>query len=258
MITAQILKRSPRVQHGFFTRQGGVSQGLYSSLNCGFGSGDDPGRVSMNRARAVNGLTLEGKLLTLYQVHSTKVVTVEETWEQQNAPKADAAVTRLPGLALGVLTADCVPILFADGDANSGTGVIGAAHAGWKGALGGIIEETIKAMLALGAKTSNITAAIGPCIHNKSYEVGSEFRERFQTLNPTNSIYFKPSNRNGYFNFDLVAYVSNKLDALGIAFEDTGKDTYSDSTLFFSYRRATHLGEKDYGRCLSAIVLANR
>ena len=254
MITTQILNHSTRVRHAFFTRKGGVSKGLYGSLNCGFGSGDHPDNVAINRSRALTRLIADGELLTLYQVHSSKVVIVEEAWLQKDAPKADAAVTRHPGLVLGILTADCVPILLADG----GAGVIGATHAGWKGALAGVVEATVEAMVRLGAQAPNITAAIGPCIHKDSYEVGSEFRDRFLSLNPANGNLFTSSDRVGHFKFDLVAFVGNKLDALGIAFETTGEDTYSDSVHFFSYRRSTHLGEEDYGRGLSAIVLADR
>jgi YfiH family protein len=258
MITTQILKHSTRVNHAFFTREGGVSKGLYGSLNCGFGSGDHPGNVAINRSRALNRLTGDGELLTLYQVHSSNVVIVEEAWLQKDAPKADAAVTRNPGLALGILTADCVPILLADGGANAGSGVIGAAHAGWKGALAGVVEATVEAMVGLGAQASNITAAIGPSIHQDSYEVGPEFRDRFENSNPANGNFFTSSDRVGYFKFDLVAFVGNKFDALGINFETTGEDTYSDGVRFFSYRRSTHLGEEDYGRGLSAIILADR
>jgi YfiH family protein len=258
MIKAQILESSPRIHHAFFTRNGGVSSGLYSSLNCGFGSKDDPGDVAINRFRAINRLIKGGELLTLYQLHSSRVVIVEEPWLQNNAPKADAAVTKHTGLALGILTADCVPVLFADGKANSGSGIIGAAHAGWQGALGGIVEATVSAMLGLGAQISNLTAAIGPCIHKNSYEVGPEFLDRFLISDPSNKIYFTSSNRDGYFKFDIVSYVGNKLDTLGISFQTIGKDTYSDDVNFFSYRRATHLGEQDYGRCLSAIVIADR
>ncbi len=255
MITAQILNRSAQVRHAFFTRAGGVSQGLYGSLNCGFGSGDNPDHVAANRTRALGRLASDSELLTLYQVHSPDVVIVEEPWQPDNSPKADAAVTGRPGLALGVLTADCAPVLFADGEANGGAGVIGAAHAGWKGALAGIIEATVEAMTGLGASTSRITVAIGPCIQQESYEVGPEFRDRFQDADLANGGFFASSSRDGHFMFDLAGYVGGKLDALGIAFETTGEDSCSDSSRFFSYRRATHLGEEDCGRGLSAIVL---
>tara|TARA_B100001142_G_scaffold310172_1_gene343395 strand:+ start:155 stop:931 length:777 start_codon:yes stop_codon:yes gene_type:complete len=258
MIKAQILERLPRVDHAFFTREGGVSKDLYSSLNCGFGSNDNKDDVAINRSLAVNRLSKGAELLTLYQIHSSNVVTVEEPWLHSKAPKADGAVTKHSGLALGILTADCIPILFADGIANERSGVIGAAHAGWQGAIGGVIEATVEAMINLGAQTSNITAAIGPCIHKESYEVGPEFLDRFLDEDHSNETFFSPSNRYGYFKFDIVAYVSKKLDVLGVSFEVIGKDTYTNDTYFFSYRRATHLGELDYGRCLSAIVLADR
>ncbi len=258
MIKAQILKCSPRVHHAFFTRKGGVSKDPYSSLNCGFGSSDNPSNVAINRSIAINRLIKGADLLTLFQIHSSNVVTVKEPWQYNNAPKADGAVTKYSGLALGILTADCIPILFADGKANQGSGVIGAAHAGWQGAIGGVVEETVKAMLSLGAQTSNIIAAIGPCIQKKSYEVGPEFLDRFLNEDLGNEACFSPSDRDGYFKFDIVTYVGNKLDALGVSFEVIDEDTYSNDSCFFSYRRATHLGELDYGRCLSAIALADR
>lgn len=255
MITASTLNRSGRVRHAFFTREGGVSQGLYGSLNCGFGSDDNPDRVAANRSRALDHLA-GNDLLTVYQVHSPDVVIVDEVWQPDAAPKADAMVTRRPGVALGILTADCAPVLFADGDANGGAGVIGAAHAGWKGALAGVVEATVEAMVGLGAQMSDISAAIGPCIQQHSYEVGPEFRDRFDAADPANGDFFAPSSRQGHFMFDLAGYIGARLDGLGIAFEATGQDTCADENRFFSYRRATHRGEKDYGRGLSAILLA--
>ena len=252
-----MLNQSARVRHAFFTRAGGVSQGLFGSLNCGFGSGDNPDHVAANRFRALSCLDGDSELLTLYQVHSPNVVIVEAPWKPVDAPKADAAVTRRPGLALGVLTADCAPVLFADVGANAGAGVIGAAHAGWKGALAGVVEATVEAMTGLGARTSHITAAIGPCIQQESYEVGPEFRDRFQDADPANGEFFVASSSDGHFMFDLPGYVAGKLDALGIAFETTGEDSCSDEARFFSYRRATNRGEEDYGRGLSAILLAD-
>ena len=257
MITADILRHSTRVKHAFFTREGGVSQGLYGTLNCGFGSSDDPDLIALNRSLALKCLVEEGELLTLYQTHSSNVVVVNKAWSPSDSPQGDAAVTRHTGLALGILTADCVPVLFADGYANSGSGVIGAAHAGWKGALSGVIEATVEAMVNLGANTSNISAAIGPCIHRTSYEVGKEFRDKFISLNPENVDFFTLSDRKGYFRFDLPAFIGDKLNKLGVSYESTGQDTYSDGARFFSYRRATHQGETDYGRSLSAIVLAD-
>ncbi|MBC8339240.1 MAG: peptidoglycan editing factor PgeF [Rhodospirillales bacterium] len=264
MITAQSLNQSGRVRHAFFTRAGGVSQGLFGSLNCGFGSGDNPDHVAANRTRAMTRLVEDAgevgravNLVTLYQVHSPDVAVVEEPWDPGDAPKADAAVTNRPGVALGILTADCVPVLFADTQANSGKGVIGAAHAGWKGALGGITEATVEAMRSLGAEPSRIRAAIGPCIRQDSYEVGPEFRVRFADADPANGRFFRPSTRDGHFLFDLPGYIGRKLDVLGIAFETCAGDTCADEHRFFSYRRATHRGEQDYGRGLSAILLAD-
>ncbi|NQV82433.1 MAG: peptidoglycan editing factor PgeF [Rhodospirillales bacterium] len=261
MITAQTLKRSVRVRHAFFTRTGGVSQGLYGSLNCGLGSDDDPDHVATNRAcaqaRLAGDLSGGAELVTLYQVHSPTVVCVEAPWRPGESPRADAMVTDRRGVALGVLTADCAPVLFADAEANSGAGVIGAAHAGWQGALAGVIEATVQAMIGLGAQPSRITAAIGPCIQQSSYEVGPEFRDRFEAADPANRAFFAASSRPGHFQFDLPGYVGNALAGLGIAFETTGEDTCSDEHRFFSYRRATHRGEKDYGRGLSAILLAD-
>ncbi|MBT3307745.1 MAG: peptidoglycan editing factor PgeF [Alphaproteobacteria bacterium] len=260
MITAHALNSSSRVRHGFFTRQGGVSQGLYGSLNCGFGSGDNPDHVAANRANAQARLagdkTGDSELVSVYQVHSPTVVHVNEPWAPGDAPQADAMVTARPGVALGVLTADCAPVLFADANANAGSGVIAAAHAGWQGALAGVVEATVQAMIELGAKSGRICAAIGPCIQQESYEVGPEFRERFKDADPANGNFFIPSSRQDHFMFDLPGYIGRTLDGLGIAFETTGEDTCADEQRFFSYRRATHRGEKDYGRGLSAILLA--
>jgi len=252
MITAKILNRSERVRHVFFTREGGVSQGLYGSLNCGYGSGDNPDHVTANRSRALSRLASDSELVTLYQVHSPDVVIVENPWSPGDAPTADGQVTSRPGVALGVLTADCAPVLFADGDA----GVIGAAHAGWKGALAGIIESTVEAMTGLGAEASNISAAIGPCIQQESYEVGPEFHDRFLDVTPAYRDFFVPSSRDGHFLFDLPGFVGRKLYALGLRFDIISEDTCANDTHFYSYRRATHRGEEDYGRGLSAIVLA--
>jgi len=224
--------------HGFFGRSGGVSEGIFASLNCGPGSGDARGAVMENRRRV--GEAVGGKLLTLYQIHSAAAVTVTEAWEQ--GPQADAMATDRPGLALGVLTADCAPVLFADGEA----GVIGAAHAGWKGALGGVTDAAIAAMERLGAKRARIAAAIGPCISQANYETGPEFRERFDAR------FFAGRH------FDLEGYVAERLAAAGI--ENVARlaaCTYAREDDFFSYRRATHRGETDYGRQVSAIVLAN-
>lgn len=252
MITLDILQSVSGVGHGFFTRQGGVSEGIYASLNCGPGSNDDPERVRENRRRAMSALGLPAEaLVTLYQHHSPTVVTVEGPW-QDGPPKADAMVTRERGLALGILTADCVPVLFADGEA----GVIGAAHAGWKGAIGGVAEATIGAMEALGARRGSLRCAIGPAIEQASYEVGPEFPERFLEQDPANRAFFSPSSRDGHFQFDLKGYVASRLAAAGVeALEISPADTRSEEERFFSYRRATLAGEPDYGRDLSAIFL---
>jgi len=227
------------VRHGFFGRTGGVSSGIYASLNCGPGSGDDRASVTENRRRVSQAMR-GAKLLTLYQIHSAEAVVVTEPWEQ--GPQADALATDVPGLALGILTADCAPVLFADVEA----GVIGAAHAGWKGAVGGVTDSAIAAMERLGARRERIAAAIGPCICQANYETGPEFRERFDAR------FFAGRH------FDLEAYVAERLAKAGIAnVERIAACTYAREDDFFSFRRATHRGENDYGRQVSAIVLAN-
>jgi len=252
MITAPSLKRFARVRHGFFTRRGGVSGGLFQSLNCGFGSGDNPEHVAANRGTAMRRLGFEdAELLTLYQVHSAEVAVVEAAWKPGEAPRADGAVTRLPGMALGVLTADCAPVLLADAEA----GVIGAVHAGWKGALAGVAEAAVEAMRGLGAEAGGITAVIGPCIQQASYEVGPEFRARFRETDPSSGDFFVAAPRDGHFMFDLPAYLARKLGRLGVAVEMVREDTCADENRFFSYRRATRRREKEYGRGLAAIVL---
>ncbi len=255
MIITETLNQTGRVRHAFFTRQGGVSEGVFASLNCGFGSGDNPDHIAANRANAMNRLGLDldgGDLLTLYQVHSAKAVVVDKPWKPGQAPQADAAVTKVSGMALGVLTADCAPLLLAD----ASSGVIGAVHAGWKGALGGIVEAAVDAMIGLGAEVAGIVAAIGPCIQQASYEIGPEFRDRFMDDDPANRDFFAASSRNGHFMFDLPAYLGRKLDTLDVSFESVGADTCADETRFFSYRRATQRREKDYGRGLAAIFLS--
>jgi len=255
MINAAAIASVTGIRHAFFSRLGGVSQGLYASLNCGYGSGDDGGRVADNRHRALDRLGRSGDdLVTLHQVHSADALVVEAagTWAADAAPRADGMATNVPGVALGVLTADCAPVLFADGDA----GVIGAAHAGWKGALAGIIESTVEAMTGLGAEASNISAAIGPCIQQESYEVGPEFHSGFVDEESGSARFFVASAREGRFMFDLAGYVEHQLRSLGLERVDVvDVDTYTDEDRFFSYRRATHRGEPDYGRGLSAILL---
>lgn len=253
MLTAKPLKILSHIHHGFFTREGGVSKGIYTSLNCGHGSNDRRDSVAENRARVATKLSVEhDKLLTVYQVHSADVVEVTEPWAQGDAPQADAMVTATPGIALGILTADCAPVLFVDKKAR----VIGAAHAGWKGAIGGVLEATIEAMIGLGAQRGDIAAAIGPCISKDAYEVGPEFRTRFVEVDEANSRCFEPSEKPGHFMFDLPAYVSARLEGAGIGTVSTlGHCTYQDEKRFFSYRRATHREEIDYGRQISAVML---
>jgi polyphenol oxidase len=242
----------PRIAHGFFGRQGGVSEGIYVSLNCGPGSGDDRVKVIENRRRATQALGADARLLTLYQIHSAKVITVAAPWEIGESPEADAMVTNLPGLALGMLTADCAPVLLADAKA----GVIGAAHAGWKGALDDVVESTVAAMEKLGAARGRIAAASGPCISQANYEVDGEFRANFTRADTANARFFVPNNREGYFRFDLEAYVAMRLDEAGIGdIEALSACTYGRAGDFYSFRRATHAGEKDYGREVSAIML---
>ena len=248
-IQCQVLRECDRVRHGFFTRRGGVSSGIFSSLNCGNGSADEAANVAENRARAARALGAEpGNLVTAYQSHGNTVAVVETPWARGQEPRVDGMVTRQPGIALGILAADCGPVLLAD----EGAGVIGVAHAGWKGALSGIIEASVKAMVALGAETHRIAAALGPCIGAQSYEVGPEFRERFTG----GEAFFRPATREDHYLFDLPAYIEARLRGLGLAsVEILAADTRPENSDFFSYRRACLNGEPDYGRNLSAIVL---
>lgn len=245
---------SPSIDHGFFTREGGISEGHYSSLNCGFSAADDPMHVGENRARALRALGLTPDCLAIpKQVHGADVVQVEIPWRPTEAPRADALVTRVPGLALGILTADCVPVLLADAKSR----VVGAAHAGWRGAFAGVIEATVAAMQDLDAMPHRMAAAIGPAIAQRSYEVGPEFLRRFLAQDPANSVFFVPSPRAGRFLFDLKCYVARRLEILGIgtiAVSDI--DTVADAARFFSYRRACLRGEPGHGLGLSAIALA--
>jgi YfiH family protein len=242
------------VVHGFFTRQGGVSEGIYASLNCGPGSADAPAAVAENRRRATSIVALgsPARLVTLYQVHSPEAVTVTERWPDATPPKADAMATSVPGIVLGILTADCAPVLLADPEAR----VIGAAHAGWNGAISGVIESAICSMEALGAERGRILAAIGPCISQTAYEVGPEFEQRFRSDAPENARFFAPSARLDHWRFDLEGYVADRLRRCRIAgIEALSRCTYAEEAQFFSYRRATHRKEPDYGRQLSAIML---
>lgn len=238
------------VRHAFFTREGGVSEGIFAGLNAGRGSADDPERVAENRRRIAARLGVEpARLLTLHQIHSADVITVTEPFEGR--PKADAMVTAEPGIALGILTADCAPVLFADREA----GVIGAAHAGWRGAVGGVVEATVDAMAALGARAGRIAAVVGPTIAQASYEVGPEMREAVLAASPDACDLFVASAREGRFMFDLPGYVARRLRAAGVGHvEDLALDTYADERRFFSWRRAVHRGEEDYGRLLAAVV----
>jgi len=245
---------SPRIAHGFFGRKGGVSTGVYDSLNCGPGSSDARASVVENRARATAALSPHATLVTLYQIHSAQAVTVSTPWEIADNPKADAFATDKSGIVLGILTADCAPILLADAQAH----VIGAAHAGWGGALAGVTESVVAAMERLGAKRERITAAIGPCISRASYEVGPEFKPRFLAADSSNKMFFEPSPRAGHWQFDLPAYVAHRLRQSGIgAVETIPLCTYLHEADFFSYRRTTHRKEADYGRQLSAILLTD-
>lgn len=240
-----------RVSHAFFTRDGGVSAGIYASLNCGAGSSDDPIAVTENKNRACRTLGVQ-KLYTLYQVHSSDVVLVDETTDLDNRIKADAMVTATPGIALGILTADCVPILFSDPT----NGIIGAAHSGWKGTLGNIAANVIEKMINLGANRNTISVAIGPAIQQASYEVGPEFPGPFQNKDKAFSTYFQPSTNDGHFQFDLTGLVKDQITDLGVkSVELIPLDTYTQEQQFYSYRRMCHRKEADYGRQLSAIAL---
>jgi YfiH family protein len=253
MIEASELKSARSVRHGFFTRQGGHSVGLFASLNCGFGSGDDKPTVARNRAEIGQRLGVESdKLLTVWQWHSADVIVADVPWDVLKPPKGDAVVTTKPGLAIAVLTADCAPILFADWD----NGVIGAAHAGWKGALAGVSDATIAVMEKNGAKREHMTAIIGPTISQKAYEVGPDFATQFIAEARDNADFFTPSPRPRHQMFDLPAYLKRRISRQGVSqVIDMGLCTYSDEDRFFSFRRATHRNEKDYGRQISAIVL---
>jgi YfiH family protein len=253
MITLTASKlQSASIAHGFFGRTGGVSTGIFASLNCGPGSGDERGKVIENRRRTLEQLQPGATLLTLYQIHSPKPVVVTEPWEIGGAPQADAMVTDRSGLALGILTADCAPVLLADAEAK----VIGAAHAGWKGALAGVIESAIAAMESLGASRQRIAAAIGPCISQANYEVGPEFESRFRDADPAHARHFAPSSAANHWRFDLSGYVAERLQAARVEnIEAIPACTYAREEDFFSFRRATHRGETDYGRQLSAILL---
>lgn len=241
------------IAHGFFGSSGGVSQGIYASLNAGSGTRDARENVIENRRRICEKIGVSPEhLCTLYQIHSPDVITVTAPWTMGEGAKADAMVTNVPGIALGILTADCAPVLFADAEA----GVIGAAHAGWKGAAYGVIENTVAAMEKLGAKRADIAAALGPCIAQVSYEVGQEFYDAVMALDTSHASLFAPSTRDGHYRFDLTGMVRLRCEQAGIQpLETVGVDTYASEALCFSYRSTTHRGESDYGRELSVIAL---
>lgn len=253
MIRSPLLTNLPGVAHGFFTREGGVSEGIYASLNIGLGSRDERDRVLANRGRVEAALGVApGRLAMPYQIHSPEVAVVDAPWAPGEGPKADAVVTARPGLAVGVATADCGPILFADPEA----GVVGAAHAGWQGAFHGVIEATVAVMEGLGASRAGITAVLGPTISVEAYEVGPEFVERFVTREAGWGRFFRPSGRAGHAMFDLPAFIALRLGEAGVGTAgDLALCTYHQEERFFSYRRTTHRGEPDYGRLVSAIAL---
>jgi YfiH family protein len=247
-----LLSAIPGLRHAFFTRDGGVSNGLYASLNGGIGSNDDPAHVVENRRRMAEQMGVApAHFLSVHQTHSPDVMVATGPWQDASRPRADAIVTRMEGLSIGATAADCGPILLADPNAR----VIGAAHAGWKGALTGIVESTVEAMEKLGAERSGMVAAIGPLIRQHSYEVGGEFVERFIETDAENGIFFIPSAREGHAMFDLAGYIRMRLENAGVLMiDDIGVDTYSDER-FYSYRRSVHRNEPDYGRHVHSIAL---
>ena len=255
MLQAGALSALAGIRHAFFTRQGGVSEGIYASLNAGIGSDDDPVKVVENRARMAAALGVGAEfLLTPYQIHSPKAVIVDTPWSVKERPRADALVTTRSGLAIAITTADCGPVLLADHAAR----VIGAAHAGWRGAAAGVLEATLEAMERCGADRRRIVAALGPMIRQPSYEVGLDLVRVFNSEESGNERFFKPAARPGHALFDLPSYIAARLVRMGLRqVEDLRHCTYSDPVRFFSYRRSTHSGESDYGRHISAIALLN-
>ncbi len=245
-----------KIAHGFFTREGGLSDGIHAGLNCGYGSDDKREAVRQNRARVSASLGVAPEnLITVHQIHSARVIVAEQAWQPGEAPRGDAMVSTTPGLALGIMTADCAPVLFADAQA----GVIGAAHAGWKGALAGILEATVRKMEEQGAQRSQIAAVLGPCIGQISYQVGPEFLAAFTAQNSTHEKYFAPSDKADHHQFDLAGFVMSRLKRLGLEqSHDTALDTYVDEGRFYSYRRSCHRDESDYGRQIAAITLLPR
>ncbi|HTS42243.1 MAG TPA: peptidoglycan editing factor PgeF [Xanthobacteraceae bacterium] len=252
MLKARSLSVLPGIHHAFFTREGGVSSGLYASLN-GVGSDDRPESVAENRARMAAALAVKpDHLITAYQIHSPDVVVAERPWVESDRPRADGIVTRVPGLAIGISTADCGPVLLADSEAR----IIGAAHAGWRGALTGVLETAVAAMEKLGARRARIVTALGPTIRQANYEVGQDLVDRFLAADKSNERFFLPAARAGHAQFDLPGYIAARLARAGVnSFEDLRQCTYGDPARFFSYRRATHRAESDYGRHINAIAL---
>jgi purine-nucleoside/S-methyl-5'-thioadenosine phosphorylase / adenosine deaminase len=252
MLASSLLSAVPGLRHAFFTRDGGVSDGIYAGLNGGLGSNDDPAHVTENRRRMAEQMGVAPThLIGVHQIHSPDALVATGPWQSADRPKADALVTRNEGVAITVTTADCGPILFVDPKAR----VIGAAHAGWKGALTGVLESTIDAMEKLGADRNGIVAAIGPLIRQPSYEVGREFVERFVNADAENALFFLPGERDDHSMFDLAGFIRMRLENAGILMiDDLGVDTYSDER-FFSYRRSVHRKEPDYGRHVHAIAL---
>ena len=253
LIQSPALATLKRVRHAFFTRAGGVSEGVYASLNGGLGSNDDRAHVNENRKRMTAALEVaEGALAMAFQVHSPDAVVATHPWTRDGRPRADAVLTTTPGLAVGVTIADCGPVLLAD----EAAGVVGAVHAGWKGALDGVIESAVAAMEKLGAQRTRIVAAIGPMIRKESYEVGPEFIARFRADDPGNRCYFATAEQPGHAMFDLPRYIARKLLLARVGMiQDLGLDTYADETHFYSYRRSVHRKEADYGRLVAAIAL---
>jgi polyphenol oxidase len=253
-LTAACLTGLPDIRHGFFTREGGVSTGIYAGLNCGFGSNDDPVNVAENRSRVARHLSDTAQtVLTVHQVHSATAVIAERDIARTELPKADALVTAARGLVIGALAADCAPVLFADPDAR----VIAAAHAGWRGAVGGILEATVAGMEKLGARRERIRAAVGPCINQASYEVGPDFEADLVARNSRNTQFFARMGTNPRPHFDLPAFVAAQLALARVGvIERQSPCTYANESLFYSFRRTTHRKQADYGRQISAIVLA--
>jgi YfiH family protein len=252
-IIAATLADCPAIAHGFFTRQGGVSEGIYASLNCGLGSKDEASAVSENRSRVAAhlGVTAD-RLLSLYQIHSATPVVVDRPMRREDLPRADALVTRVPGIAIGAMAADCTPVLFADPEAK----VVGAAHAGWRGALSGVLEATVAAMVEIGARRAAIRAAVGPTINQPAYEVGPEFEAEFVAADSAYGRFFSRTAAAARPRFDLPGFVTHRLERMGLAaIERQTRCTYENESQFFSYRRATHRKEPDYGRQISAIVV---